>query len=212
DSLKYLLAREPAVEVVAVRQKTAFSRNVLDVPGEQVVLQQPRDDVLRCQALRNRDLVLDHLSFDDGLDHIPHARLLGEKIFARLEVGARLEREHAADEDQTMHVDHAFAREELGDVHDAGAARDADDLLLLQGTRRLQPGLANHDRSTDNDQDEDQRGEDGVADDDQRIARTPRRTRGQWHVIGLERGARAARRDAFGFQRGGKPVRPTGYG
>ena len=130
-ALVHLLAREAAMEMVAVGQKAALLGNVLDVAGEDVVLEQPRDDLLGRQALGNRDLVLHHLAVDDRLHHILDARVLGEKIFASLEVRARLEREHTADEDERMRVHHPFALKQIRDLHHAGARRDDDNLVLL---------------------------------------------------------------------------------
>ena len=52
-----------------------------------------------------------------------------ELIFARFEVLARLERQHAADEHPGL-VDDAFALQDIGNVADAGAVRNIDDLVL----------------------------------------------------------------------------------
>ena len=69
-ALDHLLARESTVEMVAVRQKAAFPRHVLDIAGENVALQQARDDLLRRQSLGNGELVLHHFPFHDRLHHV----------------------------------------------------------------------------------------------------------------------------------------------
>src|SRR5262249_27299407 len=101
-ALEHLLAREAAVEMVAVRQQAAFPRDILDVAGETLVPKQPRDYFLGCQALGNSELVLHYFSFEDRFHHVFHAGPLGEEIFPSLEFRARLEREHTADEDETV--------------------------------------------------------------------------------------------------------------
>ena len=180
------------MEVIAVRQQAAFARNVLDVAGEHVALQEPRHDLLGGQAFGNGELVLHHLAFDDRLDDVADAGVLLEQIFAGLESAARLQRQHAADEDQPVLVDHAFGLEQVGDVHHAGARRDGDDLVLLQRSGRFEPALAEHDRAAADQQRQNEQGEDRIADDDQRVARAPRRLVGigrplrQRHVLGLQ--------------------------
>ena len=57
--------------------------------------------------------------------------------------------------------------------------------------------LADHERAPDDDEQKHQHGENGIADNHQRIARTPRRAAWHRHLIGLERGAGAARSNAF---------------
>ena len=66
------------MEVIAVRQQAAFARNILDVAGEHVVLQQARHDLLGGQAFRNGQLMLHHLALDDRLDDVADAGMLLE--------------------------------------------------------------------------------------------------------------------------------------
>ncbi len=211
-ALKHLLAREAAVEMIAVGQQAAFARNVLDVAREDLVLQQPRDDLLGGEPFRHGEGVLHDLAVDDGLQDIAHARMLGEDILASLELGARLHGEHAADEDQAVLVDDPFALEQVGNLHHSKARRDDDDLVIAQRPRRLEAALANDRDTAAHDQRQHQQGEDGVAHDHQRIAGAPRRTsgsgtRGKRHVVGLQGGARTARRDTFGLRRGSGKIR-----
>ncbi len=103
-------------------------------------------------------------------------------------------------------------------------------LSSAKRARRFEPGLADDCGAASDDEDENQQGEDRVADDHQRIAGTSRRaggTDGHRHVIGLQGGARTARRDAFLIQKrrgadraggegaareqAGNPLRPPGY-
>ncbi len=125
------LAGIAAPEIVAVRQQAAFARHVLDGAGQDRAVEQARHDLLGRQALRNGDEVLHDLAFDQGLDHVAHACALGKQIFAGLELGPRLEREHAADEDELVLVDDAFALQEIGDLDHPGARGNVDDLVRL---------------------------------------------------------------------------------
>ena len=52
-ALDHLLARGAAAEVIAFRQKASFARHVLDVAGENVAVQQARDDLLGRQPFGN---------------------------------------------------------------------------------------------------------------------------------------------------------------
>ena len=202
-ALDELFTREAAIEVIAVRQQASFARDILDVAGENVALQQPGDDLLGRQAFRNGQLMLHHLAVDDGLDHVADAGMLLEEIFAGLQSAARFECEHSARENHAMLVDHAFVLKQVGDVHHPRTRRDGDDLVLQQRPRRFETALAEHDRAAARQQCQNEQGENRIADDDQRVARTPRRSlrdcgaRWQRHVLGLERGARAARGNAF---------------
>ena len=141
--------------------------------------------------------MLHHLPFDDRFHHVLDAGPLREKIFAGLELGARVEREHAADEDEPMRIHDSLAREEVGNVHDAGARRDVDDLVFLQRARRFEPAFPDHERAPYDDEEKHQHGDNGIAHNYQRIARTPRGAGWHRHLIGLEGGAGAARSDAF---------------
>ena len=75
--------------------------------------------------------------------------------------------------------------------------RDVDDLVCLERTGRLEAALADDERRPPATISKHQQGEDGIADDHERIARPPRRTRRHRHLLGLESGAGAARGDAF---------------
>ena len=137
-ALDHLLARGAAREFVGFRQQCAFARQFLQRAREQIVVGQPRHDLFGGQAFGNSDAVLHHLAFDDGGDDVAQAGMLLERIFARLEVGTRLQRKHAADEYPMIDVDHALALQRVGDVALAGALRNIDDLVFLQRTLRLQ--------------------------------------------------------------------------
>src|SRR5437763_13716574 len=76
-ALDHLLAREAAMEMVAVGQKAAFPRDVLDIAGEDVVVEKARDDLLGSQAFGNGELMLHRLAFDDGFHHVLHAGAFG---------------------------------------------------------------------------------------------------------------------------------------
>ena len=83
----------------------------------------PRDDLLRGQPFRNRDGVLHHLAFDDRLDRLAQADLLAELVFAVFQFVARLQHQHAADEDPRL-VDDASRAQQVGDVAQAERARE----------------------------------------------------------------------------------------
>ena len=42
------------------------------------------DDLLAGQSFGKRHLVLDRLALDEGIEHLAHARILAELVFARL--------------------------------------------------------------------------------------------------------------------------------
>ena len=113
---------------------------------------QAGDDLLGGQPLRDGERVLHHLAFDDGVDHVGEAGMLGELVFAVLEVAARLEHHHAADEHPGL-IDHAFALQQFGDIADAEAARNIDHLVLGQRAGRLEALLAEIKRGADGDRD-----------------------------------------------------------
>ena len=81
-ALDHLLARHAAGEFVGLRQQRALARDFLDLAGEHVVLQQAGDDLLGGQPFGDGERVLHHLAFDDGVDHVGEARVLGELVFA----------------------------------------------------------------------------------------------------------------------------------
>jgi hypothetical protein len=143
--LYHLLTGEAPIEVVAVRQKTAFSRNLFDVAGKDLVVQKSRDDLLGSQAFRDGDLVLHHFALSDCLDDIAQAGVLGEHVLAGLEVRSCIERDHAGEKRQPVLINDALMRKQIGNVHDPRARRDHDDLGFLQGSRGFQPTLAQQD-------------------------------------------------------------------
>ncbi len=193
-ALDDLIARGAARKLVGLRQQRALARHVLHRPGEDVVLHQPRDDLLRGQPFGNGERVLHHLAVDQRIDNVAQARRFGEGVFARLQVGARLHREHAGEERPAIVLDHAVALQNLGDVAHPRLG-NVDDLFLGQRPRRIEPLLDVEVAAAGRDHgDEDQR-EDGVADDDDRIARTRRTLRRRRHTFGLKRRARASRRN-----------------
>ena len=144
-ALDHLLARHAAVEIVGVGQQAAFARNFLDVAGQDVVVQQARDDLLGSQTFRNGELMRHHAALDDGRDDVAQAGVRLELIFAGLEIFARLEHEHAADKDPRL-VDDAVAHQDIGDVANARAARNIDDAIVGQGPGSVETLLADHQR------------------------------------------------------------------
>ena len=112
-ALDHLLAGHAAIEIVGIGQQAAFARDFLDVAGQYVIVQQARDDLLRGQSLRNRELMRHHATFDDGRHDVAQAGMGLELVFAGFEVVARLEREHAADKDPGL-VDNAVAHQHIG--------------------------------------------------------------------------------------------------
>ena len=111
----------------------------------------------------------DDLAVDDGRDHVAQAGMGSELIFARFEVLARLEHQHAADEHPGL-VDDAFALQNIGNVADAGAVRNIDDLVRRQRARHLEALFAEEERGDANNREQHEQAEDGVADDDERVA------------------------------------------
>ena len=188
-ALDDLLARHAAGKFVGLRQQRALARDFLDLAGQRVVLQKPGDDLFGGQPFGNGQRMLHHLVFDDGVDHVGKAGVLGELVFAELEVAARLEHQHAADEHPGL-VDHAFALQQIGDIADAEPARNIDHLVLGQRSGRLEALLAEIERAADGDRDHDQHREDRVADDHQRMAHPLGAALGGRHAFRLERGAR----------------------
>ena len=83
-------------------------------------------------------------------------------------------------------------------------------LSCCERTRRLEPVLPTAKAAPPATADQDQQREDRIADDDQRIARALRPAGRHRHVLGLQRGARAARRDAFLLHRATCRSHPCG--
>ena len=98
-----------------------------------------------CSEVRPSGIVhgmLHHLALDNGADDIAQTGVLLKRIFAGLQIGARLQREHAADKRPAIVVDHAFALENIGNIGHSGPGRNVDDLVFLQRARRLDLLLA----------------------------------------------------------------------
>ena len=136
--------------------------------------------------------VLHHLALDHGADDVAQAGILLKQIFAGLELRACLQREHGADERPAIIVDDAFALQRIGDVGHSGARGNVDDLVLLQRTGRLDLLPAVEISAADADHQHQNEGDDGVADNDQRIAGALGAFRRRRNLLGLQRGARAA--------------------
>ena len=131
----------PRVNFVGFRQQRALVRDFLDLAGERIVLQKLGNDLLGGQPFRDRQRVLHHLVFDDGVDHVGETGTFAELVFAGLEVAAGLEHQHPADEHPGL-IDHAFARQQVGDIADAETARNIDHLVVAQRSGRFEALLA----------------------------------------------------------------------
>ena len=118
----------------------------------------------------NSELMRHDAALDDGRDHIAQAGMRLELIFAGLEIFARLERQHAANKDPGL-IDDALAHQHVGNVADAGAARDIDDAILGQRAGSVKTLLAKHQRGASYDRRQDEQSDDGVADDNKRMPR-----------------------------------------
>ena len=124
----------PRGEPVGLRQQRALARNFADVAGEHIVFQQPLHGLVRGQTLGDGESVLHHLAFDDGVDHVAQARLLGELVFAVFDLVACLHDQPGGDE-QIGLVDHAGALSRSA-MSRMPAARHVDHLVLGQRPRR----------------------------------------------------------------------------
>src|SRR5262245_60035163 len=140
--------------------------------------------------------MLDDLAFDQRVDDVAQACLPLELVLAGLEIIARIHRHDAADEDPPRLVDHALAREDLGDVSAAHAARNIDDLVLRERAGLLEALLAEHGGAASREAEHEDDGKQSVAGDNDWIASTARAARA-WHLLGLKRSARTARADSF---------------
>src|SRR5262249_14443437 len=152
------------------------------------------DDLLRGQALRDGDLMLDHLPFDQSVDDVVQACLPAKHVLAVFELVTRLERDHPAHEHPGL-VDDALALQELGDVLDAEPARDVDDAVAIEGTGRFEALLAGSKRKAADDGHQHEDRQNGVADDDDGMAGTAGASERLENAFGLERSARTARGD-----------------
>ena len=144
-ALDHLFARGAAGEPVAFRQQRSFARHVLDVAGEDIVVQEPAlHDLFRGQALGNGEEVLHHLAFDDRLDDVAHAGVLREEVLAGFQFVARLERKNAAEEDQRCSSITPSRSQQIGDLAACRPRRNVDDLVRVERARRFEPRLAEH--------------------------------------------------------------------
>src|SRR5262245_19243239 len=187
----HLLARGATGEPIGLRQQGSLLGDLLHGPAAAVAFAHAREDLLRREALRQGDLVLDLLALDQGVDHVAQARLTLELVLAIFELVARPERDHAALEDPGL-VDDTLALEEVGDVADTEATRDVNDTVGLERTGRLEAVLAGGDRRAPEDGREDDDRQDRIADDDDRVTGPPGGPPRLRKAFGLERGARAA--------------------
>ncbi len=137
-----------------------------------------------------------HPAVDDGGDDVAQARVRLELILAGLEVLARLEDENAADEHPRL-LDDAFTGEHVGDIANAGAVRNVDDAVGRQRARRVEALLADHQADAGGDRRQHEQADDRVADDHERIACAFGAACRHFDLIGLQRGARTARRYAL---------------
>ena len=110
----------------------------------------------------------DNAAIDDGRYDVAQAGMGFELIFASLEVLARFEHEHAADEDPRL-IDHSFARQHVGNVANSGAARDIHDPIIGKRTGSVEPLLAGNQRDAAHHGEQDKNADDRVADNDKRM-------------------------------------------
>src|SRR4029079_12572348 len=107
--------------------------------------------------------MLDDLAFDQRLDDVTHAGAFGEKVLTGFQLGACLQRNDPADEDDPVLVHHTFAIQQFGDVAYAGSRRSVADLVLLQRAWRFKTKLPEYNRAAATEQNQDQQREDRVA-------------------------------------------------
>ena len=134
--------------------------------------------------------MLDYLALDDGADHVAQAGILLKRVLAGLELGPRFQRNDAADESPAIVVDHAFTLQDIGDIGHAGARGNIDDLVFLQRAPGFDLLLAVDVHRTGAEQQGQHDGDDGIADDDERVAGALRPLRRRRDLFGLQRGAR----------------------
>ena len=194
-ALDHLLTARSSREFIGLGQQRAFPRNLANGPRENLVLGQPRDDLLGGQAFRNRHEMLHHLAFDNGADDVAQTGVLLERIFARLEAGARFQCEHASVKRPAIVVDHAFTLKNLRDVAHTSPRRNVDDPVFLQRSGRLDLLLAVDIDSANAKHPDQHERDDRVAGYHQRTARTRGALRRRRHLFRFECGTRTARRN-----------------
>ena len=115
-----------------------------------------------------------------------------EFVFAGLEILARLEHEHAADEQPRL-IDHVFAGENIGDIAHSGAARDIHDAVCRQRARRLEALLPNKQRNTGRQSHKHEGADNSITKDDERMPSARRAARRQIDPVGFDGSSRAPR-------------------
>ena len=109
-------------------------------------------------------------------------------ILAGLEILARLEHEHATDEQPRL-IDDAFAREDIGDIAHSGPARNIDDPVGGERAGCLEALFAEEQRDTRRQGNKNKSTDDGIADDRAAVQ------------AGCRPRAKSAKRNAWGFSR-----------
>ena len=84
--LQQLVAAGAALEFIGFRQQRTFTRNFMDVAGQNLVIAQTLDDLLAGQPFRDRDHVQNRLALHHRVDHVLQRGVLLELIFAGLEL------------------------------------------------------------------------------------------------------------------------------
>ena len=138
--------------------------------------------------------MLDDLTLNDDVDDVAQARAPREHVFAELELVARAAHQDAADEHDRL-LDHALALQQVGDVAHAEVLGNVDGLVAIERTRRFKPVLAGRNRDPADQRRQQDQGEDCASSHDERVARPRRGPLGLRQTLGLECGARAARRE-----------------
>ena len=110
--LDQLRTRHAAGEIIGVGQQRPFGGNFVDVSGQHVVVHQSLNDLLRCQAFGDADLVHHHLAFAHGGDDVAQARVRLEFVLAGLEPLVRFQEQRADDEDPGL-IDDAILRDSI---------------------------------------------------------------------------------------------------
>src|SRR5204863_3963764 len=164
-----------------------------------IVLGEPRHNLFGGQPFGNGDGMLNDLAFDDGGNDVAQARVFLESIFAGLEVGARLQGQHRADKGPAIVLDDALAYQDVGDVTHSRARWNVDGLVLPQWTCRFDLLLAVEVTAAHRDHQHQHDRDDGIADDDERVSGAIGALRRRRHLLGLERGTRAAGRNGRPF-------------
>jgi hypothetical protein len=189
--------RVAAGELVGLRQQRPLGGRLLDLAGQQGLVAKALDDLQAREAFRNREDVLDRLARDDDLHRLAHAHARRKGVFAEAELVLRAIGRDAELEDVGV-VDHAGARQIVGDLGDALVALDHDGRVLLQRTRPVEDRLAPIERAADRERREREKREDAAEIADQRAVAA---ASAGLRLLGL--GARCPARRRSGFVRRG---------